>query len=263
MKLSLFPIAFLVCQCIVGVHGEGSALSFLLLGDWGKGGTTGAYGSSLNDDEFQNSMAPQGVASSNNNNNNNNNKNNNNKNNKVFYQVQVAKAMGQYAASASPAPSFVLALGDNFYNNGVSSSTDKLWDYLWKDVYLGYESLRIPWHPVFGNHDYGGGASAVQAQLQRSAEHTDDDIWQFPAANYSKRFAIPGGLNATVQIVFVDTTTLAPSVNKCCNENGGVSQEEQFARIENQLRHITAALEEAKSDPPTWLLVAGHYPVFS
>ena len=195
-----------------------NALSFLLLGDWGKGGSTGAYSSSPDDDDLTVNvlLAKKQVPMDNQINNNNNN----NKNNKVFYQVQIAKAMGQYAASASPAPSFVLALGDNFYNNGVSSSTDKLWDYLWKDVYLGYESLRIPWHPVFGNHDYGGGASAVQAQLQRSAEHTDDDIWQFPQQFYSQRYRIAGEQGGSVLIVFVDTTTLAPSVNKCCNENG-------------------------------------------
>ncbi|RYH02094.1 hypothetical protein EON65_47975 [archaeon] len=43
----------------------------------------------------------------------------------------------------------------------------------------------------------------------------------------------------------------------------GVSKAEQAGRIEDQLSHIVAALEEAKADPPTWLLVAGHYPVFS
>eukprot|EP01031_Cornospumella_fuschlensis_P034445 gene34445-41691_t len=240
------------------VAAAADALSFLLLGDWGKGGSSGLYGSSLDDDEFKavlnklNESAVQSVAD-----------NKDNKKTKTFYQVQVAKAMSDFASVSDPSPSFVVALGDNFYNNGVSSHADKLWDYLWKDIYLTYRSLQIPWFPVFGNHDYGGGPTYVQAQLDRTIEHVDDDWWQFPARNYSKRFAIPGSANATVQIIFVDTTTLAPSVNKCCNENGGVSKEEQSLRIQNQLEHIIAALEEAKADPPTWLLVAGHYPVFS
>jgi hypothetical protein len=129
--------------------------------------------------------------------------------------------MAAFAASTQPAPSFVVALGDNFYSNGVSSATDILWDYLWKDVYINnYPQLNIPWYPVFGNHDYGGGASAVQAQIERYQAHEDDDIWMFPSTNYTRRFAIPGNDGGSVVIVFIDTTTLAPSVNKCCNQNG-------------------------------------------
>lgn len=65
-----------------------------------------------------------------------------------LFQPQVAKAMGKYAAQSKPVPSFVLALGDNFYLNGVSSATDVLWNYLWKDVYGGYSGLNIPWYPI-------------------------------------------------------------------------------------------------------------------
>ncbi|RYG95985.1 hypothetical protein EON65_55100, partial [archaeon] len=89
-----------------------NALAFFLLGDWGKGGSTGAYASSPDDDDILiNHMNATTFDSSSMRQQDNQN---NNKNNKVFYQVQVAKAMGQFAASASPAPSFVLALGDNF-----------------------------------------------------------------------------------------------------------------------------------------------------
>ncbi|RYH02093.1 hypothetical protein EON65_47970 [archaeon] len=217
VQSSIFSVIFqITCVFLVTALGKrheaaDDALSFLLLGDWGKGGSSGAYGSSLDDDEFKISFNPlnsSDVISQ-----------ADNKKTKTFYQVKIAKAMSDFASAADPHPSFVIALGDNFYNNGVSSSTDKLWDYLWKDIYLIYSSLRIPWYPVFGNHDYGGGAAYVQAQLQRTAEHLDDDLWQFPAKNYTRRFVMPGESNATVQIIFVDTTTLAPSVNKCCNEN--------------------------------------------
>ena len=213
-------------------------LRFLLLGDWGKGGTTGLYGSSTNDDDvsdaiFQMSMNDsnsQTLSSSNTSNlvlqgggnkGGGGNNGGGNKNQKVLYQVAVAKAMGNFASSGSVQPSFLVALGDNFYSNGVSSATDALWNYLWKDVYLAdYPSLNIPWYPVFGNHDYGGGASAVQAQIDRYHAHADDDIWMFESSNYTRRFDIPGDQGASVMIVFIDTTTLAPSLNKCCNENG-------------------------------------------
>eukprot|EP01031_Cornospumella_fuschlensis_P035781 gene35781-43399_t len=105
-----------------------SAVSFLLLGDWGKGGTTGSMGSSADDDNELQAPRPNStltissVRASDPTNSHDRRKED--KESKVSYQVQVAKEMAQYAASASPAPSSVLALGDNFYNNGVSSSTD-------------------------------------------------------------------------------------------------------------------------------------------
>jgi len=37
----------------------------------------------------------------------------------------------------------------------------------------------------------------------------------------------------------------------------------QAARIKNQLQHITEMLDEVMLDPPTWLIVSGHYPVYS
>lgn len=194
-------------------------LRFLLLGDWGKGGSTGQYGSSITTDDDQNSSRSITLAADNKNNNNNGggggggNKNNNKK---VFYQIQIAKSMATFATIYHP--SFVVALGDNFYNNGVSSTSDILWSYLWKDVYLPYPDLNIPWYPVFGNHDYAGGMTSVRAEIQRTYEHLDDDTWSFPSTNYTKIFY--SGTEALLQIIFIDTTTLAPSINKCCNENG-------------------------------------------
>ncbi len=43
----------------------------------------------------------------------------------------------------------------------------------------------------------------------------------------------------------------------------GVSTTVQQQRIANQLAHIERMLNDTRADPPTWLLVAGHYPVYS
>ena len=140
-----------------------SALNFLLLGDWGKGGNSGYVAtrisdgtSEADDDEGPDTqksayvdvrsrryMHKTDLLET------NRSLQNNNNNNKGTYQAAIAKAMASYSNEFQP--SFVVALGDNFYTNGVSSSTDVYWDYLWTNVYLDYyASLRIPWYPVFG-----------------------------------------------------------------------------------------------------------------
>lgn len=65
------------------------------------------------------------------------------------YQVAVSKALGSWASTNTP--DFVIALGDNFYTDGVASTSDAMWSTHWKQVYLGYSNLNIPWFPVFGN----------------------------------------------------------------------------------------------------------------
>lgn len=66
------------------------------------------------------------------------------------YQENVAAAMGAYAAETRP--QFLITVGDNFYDDGVSSTTDSLWSSLWSNVYLDpYPYLKVPWYPVLGN----------------------------------------------------------------------------------------------------------------
>lgn len=179
------------------------------------------------------------------------------------YQAAIARSMGTWASSTDVPPSFVLAVGDNFYTKGVYSTDDPLWETYWKEVYLdNYESLRIPWLPALGNHDYGYGMDGVYAQIEKTNEDAENGyLWQFPSQYYTRRFSIPGG--GSLQIIVIDSTTLAPSENQCCNEKGGVSEEEQQERISEQLASIESMLQEAQADPPTWLLVAGHYPTYS
>lgn len=124
--------------------------------------------------------------------------------------------MANYSSNADIKPSFVVALGDNFYDDGVSSSNDTLWLNLWKYVYLlDYPDLYIPWYPVLGNHDWNGNP---QAQVQRYHEHTNDDIWMAESTNFTKTFPIPGSKNSYVMFVFLDTTTLAPSQTKATSQ---------------------------------------------
>lgn len=142
LQLLIIAKLFIRADSISVTQSGDHSLNFLLLGDWGKGGNSGyiksnldngIIGNSTEDDDHK--MIDKRKL----------------KNNEVTYQAAIAKAMGTY--SEKFLPSFVVALGDNFYTNGVSSSTDVYWDYLWTNVYLDtYESLRIPWFPVLGEN---------------------------------------------------------------------------------------------------------------
>lgn len=94
----------------------------------------------------------------------------------------LAAAMNAHAATHG-FPDCILGLGDNFYEAGVRSVDDPLFDTVWRDVYLEHASLRCPWHLVLGNHDYRGNPEAQIAYS--SSERNSDRIWNMPAKNYS------------------------------------------------------------------------------
>lgn len=48
---------------------------------------------------------------------------------------------------------FIQLLGDNFYDSGVSSTTDPLWQSAFEEPYM---SINKDFWVVLGNHDYGG-----------------------------------------------------------------------------------------------------------
>ena len=179
-------------------------LHLLMLGDWGKGGIPGDITATATSSlvfDMGRKLAKNGGTD-------------------YTYQASVARSMMKYAKFINL--SAVITLGDNFYNSGVTSTTDTMWTTIWRDVYLTEGSpLNVPWYTVLGNHDYGS-ASNAEAQINRYKRNdNDDNNWIMPSHNYTKNFEIAGG--GSVRIVFIDTTTLAPSVNKCCNEKGYVN----------------------------------------
>lgn len=88
-------------------------------------------------------------------------------------QAAVARQMSLYVNRTGAAPACVLSLGDNFYDDGVASIEDTLWTQAWSSVYLSFgPSLRVPWHPVFGNHDYGYGQTGLSAQVRAASDRS-------------------------------------------------------------------------------------------
>ena len=62
---------------------------------------------------------------------------------------------------------FTLALGDNFYFDGVKHADDHRFKTTFEDVFT-LESLNMPWFIQLGNHDYLGNASAQLAYTKKS-----------------------------------------------------------------------------------------------
>eukprot|EP00607_Mallomonas_marina_P004187 CAMPEP_0182428158 /NCGR_PEP_ID=MMETSP1167-20130531/21065_1 /TAXON_ID=2988 /ORGANISM="Mallomonas Sp, Strain CCMP3275" /LENGTH=373 /DNA_ID=CAMNT_0024610861 /DNA_START=395 /DNA_END=1516 /DNA_ORIENTATION=- len=160
-----------------------------------------------------------------------------------------AYEMGVYAWLINA--QFVVALGDNFYNDGVESTSDSLWQSAFHDVYNS-QYLQIPWYPVLGNHDYHG---SPDSQVQRTL--VDEGIWTMPSRYYAFNFTLNDGGN--ICFLFIDTCLLNP-------EQGDTeSMLEDYSwkqRKSDHLQWIDDVLSE-QNKTSTWMVVAGHYPIYS
>jgi acid phosphatase len=79
-----------------------------------------------------------------------------------YGQQETADQMGIFAEKDGT--DFVLTLGDNIYDAGVTSVSDPKWQTCFENIYTA-KSLQIPWYVTLGNHDYYGN---IQAQIDYS-----------------------------------------------------------------------------------------------
>ncbi|XP_065175618.1 tartrate-resistant acid phosphatase type 5-like [Sycon ciliatum] len=163
-------------------------------------------------------------------------------------EKSVANQMGKLASAINS--NFTLALGDNFYTEGVKNVDDPRFKETFEDVYTA-SSLMSRWYVLAGNHDHYGNATAQVAYTKRSKR------WYFPELYYSETLAIPGG--ATVQIVMIDTVLLAGLSHPVHRSLPPVPLEDQ-SLADQQLQWLEQTLSQSQA---TWLYVCGHYPVWS
>lgn len=149
-------------------------------------------------------------------------------------QQAVADAMALTAARDSV--TFVLFLGDNFYESGVSSVSDPQWKTKFEDVYH-HPSLQVPFLAVLGNHDHRSDPDAQVAYTAHS------ERWTMPARFYSRSFTIDD--STTLDLFCLDTTPLTAL------EEGETSA---------QVRWLDSALTHSRA---TWKIAAGHHPLYS
>ncbi|XP_064626660.1 tartrate-resistant acid phosphatase type 5-like [Lineus longissimus] len=161
----------------------------------------------------------------------------------------IAKQMAKVSSNIDS--QFLLALGDNFYFDGVVNVHDPRFHETYEDVFT-HDSLQTPWYLVAGNHDHRGNVTAQILYSQVSKR------WNYPDYYYTMSYPIPNS-KKTVRFVMIDTILLCGvSDTHYLGEPplGAADQsvaDKQWLWIEQQLSH-------SKDD---YLIVAGHYPVYS
>ena len=164
-----------------------------------------------------------------------------------FRQRDVALRMGE-SAHELDVP-FVISVGDNFYDDGVTSVDDPAWKSSFEAVYDA-PSLQVPWYVALGNHDYHGNS---QAQLDYSAKSSR---WRLPARWY--RFKKQAPDNARIEFFVTDTSPMMSEYY----EDGAIKVKvgDQKKNVDVQLRWLDAALAASRAD---WKIVIGHHPIYS
>ncbi|CAC5401100.1 ACP5 [Mytilus coruscus] len=147
---------------------------------------------------------------------------------------------------------FNLALGDNFYFDGVKTVSDARFKETFDKVFTDPSLQKTPFYLVAGNHDHNGN---VSAQIAYSKV---EDRWNFPDYYYKLNFPIPGS-QMSVDIIMIDTILLCGNSDHDFlgkQPKGPANQkvaDDQLTWIEKQIQTSNAS----------YLLVAGHYPVYS
>jgi len=114
-------------------------------------------------------------------------------------------------------------------------------------VYLPHSSLRRPWHPVTGNHDWH-----TDARTERDfTTHplNDGGWWRMPAFWYKQSFTTSA---LTLDVFFIDTQIWKGS---------GLAEDLLGESIyQDQVSWLTSELSASVAD---WKVVLGHHPVYS
>ena len=165
-----------------------------------------------------------------------------------YFQKEVAEQMGK--ASMTIESDFTISVGDNFYPNGVQSTTDYQWISSFENIYTNH-SLYENWYVALGNHDYKGN---IQAQIDYSKISRR---WKMPAKYYSETFELKNG--EKVLMVVMDTNPFIDSYHKkgtFMYEN--IITQDTIAQKKWLIETLNTSDKSIK-----WKIVVGHHPLYS
>ena len=170
----------------------------------------------------------------------------------MYLQKETANTMGYYGGNNKT--DFVITLGDNIYNTGVTGTDDPKWQTCFEQVYSAPSMVFIPWYATLGNHDYYGN---VQAQIDYSSLSWR---WEMPARYYAFEKNLGEGIS--VLFVMIDTNPFLEGYRNMEKDGKYDSfiDEINSQDPEIQLMWIDSVLSVSTAK---WKIVAGHHPVFS
>jgi len=163
------------------------------------------------------------------------------------HQRDVAVQMDR--AAAETGSRFTVSVGDNFYDNGVASTSDPLWQTSFERIYDG-ANLQAPWYVALGNHDYRGVPQAQIDYTQLSPR------WKMPS-RYFKVAGEPLGF-PSLDLFVIDTS---PLVHEYATKVGDAIA----ANVRTQDTAAQMAWLDRELDTSTakWKLVIGHHTLYS
>lgn len=140
---------------------------------------------------------------------------------------------------------FVVLLGDNIYQAGVSSTEDPQWQ---EKFELPYANIDLPFYAVLGNHDYGGKigveplayeAGGLGNEFDRGpmeVMYSDvSDKWNMPSTYYTLKWGNVGFIMLDTNSLLWDDTTHG----------------DQRAWYQGALMDVSGS---------DWIIQAGHHP---
>ena len=163
----------------------------------------------------------------------------------AFHQQETADQMGRTAAEMRA--QFVVATGDNIYDDGVRDVHDSLWKYSFEDIYTA-PALQVPWYVALGNHDY---RTNPQAQVEYTLF---SPRWKMPARYYNVVWQITPEVAA--EFFVIDTSPFISGYYndpKYVKSVTGQDTKAQLAWLEQKLAASTAK----------WKFVVGHHTIYS
>jgi tartrate-resistant acid phosphatase type 5 len=163
-------------------------------------------------------------------------------------QREVAEQMG--LAAKNIGARFVISVGDNFYEDGVTSTKDDHWHKSFEDVYTA-RSLYVPWHVILGNHDYHGNCDAQLDYAEMSSR------WNLPARYYLQSHRISDSV--TADFFYLDTTPMIRSYYRH-DGIGGIHHNVRTQDVPKQMAWFQTALAASTAQ---WKIVLGHHPIYS
>jgi tartrate-resistant acid phosphatase type 5 len=162
-------------------------------------------------------------------------------------QREVAAQMA-LAAKATSAR-FIVSVGDNFYEDGVTSVSDTQWQTSFENVYRD-PAFQIPWHVILGNHDYHGNC---EAQLEYARAHPR---WNMPARYFLQTHRIDAATAA--DFFYLDTTPMITSYRHQRKTKIGANVATQD--VQKQIAWFKDALVASQAK---WKIVIAHHPIYS